>query len=99
MVLYVTKNRTQVVNKLLYTYVNCSRGRAHKKVAILELEHKFEIKIAECGLFVDKELPFLAASDGLIGEDGLVEVKCPASAADLTPNEVIEKKVGEVGKM
>lgn len=44
-------------------------------------------------------VPFLATSpDGLIGEDGLIEVKRPASAADLTPDEVIEKKVGEVGR-
>lgn len=51
-------------------------GRAHEKVAIQELEHQIEIKIAECGLFVDEELPFLTASpDGLIGEDGLVELK------------------------
>jgi len=33
-----------------------------------------------------------ATPDGLIDEDGLVEIKCPHSAADLTPEEGIEKK-------
>ena len=31
-----------------------------------------------CGLFVAREYPFLAATpDGLVGEDSVVEVKCP----------------------
>ncbi|KAF0701150.1 Exonuclease, partial [Aphis craccivora] len=42
-----------------------------------------------CGIFVDSENPYLGATpDGLIGSDGIVEVKCPSSAEHLTPEEV-----------
>ncbi|GFV27600.1 hypothetical protein TNCV_2522851 [Trichonephila clavipes] len=42
-------------------------------------EYSTEVKI--CGLFVDKDKPFLCASpDGLVGDDGLIENKCPYSA-------------------
>lgn len=41
-----------------------------------------------CGLFVDKNLNFLAASpDGLIGDDGIIEIKCPPSIKSTTPQE------------
>ncbi|KAK3920263.1 hypothetical protein KUF71_009550 [Frankliniella fusca] len=38
-------------------------------------------EIEECGLFIDEEMPFLGASpDGLIGNDSIVEIKCPFTA-------------------
>lgn len=38
------------------------------------------------GLFVDKQLQFLAASsDGLIEDDRIVEIKCPQSIKNLIP--------------
>lgn len=41
-----------------------------------------------CGLFVDQNLNFLAASpDGLINNDGIVEIKCPSSIKHTTPQE------------
>ena len=40
-------------------------------------------KVEPCGLFVDVEKSFLAASpDGLVGEEAVVEVKCPLVCAD-----------------
>nr|CAD7205099.1 unnamed protein product [Timema douglasi] len=40
--------------------------------------------------FLHRDIPYLGASpDGLIGEDGIVEVKCPFSAAEITPEEVV----------
>jgi putative phage-type endonuclease len=37
--------------------------------------------VAECGLFVHPHIPYTHASpDGLIGEDGLIEIKCPNTA-------------------
>ena len=37
----------------------------------------------ECGLFVDTDKSFLAASpDGLVGSEAVVEVKCPFKCAD-----------------
>lgn len=47
-----------------------------------------------CGLFVDSKMPFLAATpDGVIGQDSVVEVKCPAKAKHLTPLEATKKKI------
>jgi hypothetical protein len=48
------------------------------------------IRVKPCGLFIDSEFPFLAATpDGLIGEDGITEIKCPSSCINMTPDEAI----------
>jgi hypothetical protein len=84
-----------VVNKLLYSNVDCAAtryGKTHEDDAILELE---KITVNKCGLFVDKKIPWLAASpDGLVDDDGIVEVKCPLSGVDLTPEKLIKEKRG-----
>lgn len=57
-------------------------GRKSEATAIAQLAEQENILIKECGLFIDKYHPFLGATpDGLIGNDGLVEVKCPSSLA------------------
>ena len=67
-------------------------GRENEMRAIKDTERKKGISIQRCGLFIDEDLPFLGATpDGLIGEDGVLEVKCPASAKELTPEEAILK--------
>ena len=39
--------------------------------------------VEPCGLFVDTSKPFLAASpDGVVGQDAVVEVKCPLRCAE-----------------
>lgn len=44
-------------------------------------------------MFVDKKLPFLAASsDGLIGKNSIVEIKCPASINDFILQDAYENK-------
>ncbi len=53
-------------------------GQTWEKVAVKALEEKHSIKVSESGLFVSPCYPFLGASpDGLIGTEGIVEVKCP----------------------
>ena len=70
-------------------------GRDQEEVARKELAAKLNIEIKLCGLFIDKENPYLGTSpDGLIDEDGLVEIKCPLSAEHLTAEEAIEKLPG-----
>ncbi|XP_050053438.1 uncharacterized protein LOC126549075 [Aphis gossypii] len=54
---------------------------------------KFEdvsrLSVETCGLIVDSEIPFLAASpDGMVGNDAILEIKCPYIAKDT--NDVIE---------
>ena len=66
-------------------------GHDYEDTARRELAIKLKKEIRLCGLFVDKELHFLGASpDGLIDEDGLVEIKCPLTAKDLTAQEAAE---------
>ena len=67
-------------------------GRENEQIAKEDLETKLNKKIQECGLFIDVDNPCLGASpDGLIDDDGLVEIKCPLSAENLTADEAIEK--------
>jgi len=67
-------------------------GRDREEVARKELATKLNKKIKPCGLFIDSKNPFLSASpDGLIDEDGLVEIKCPLSAENLTADEAVQK--------
>ncbi|XP_067203566.1 uncharacterized protein [Linepithema humile] len=66
-------------------------GREKEEIARIELAAKLNKKIALCGLFIDYENPCLGASpDGLIDEDGLVEIKCPPSAENLTADEAVQ---------
>ncbi|XP_057652475.1 uncharacterized protein LOC130891643 [Diorhabda carinulata] len=57
-------------------------------------EYRQGFRSVECGLFVDAENPYLAATpDGLIGDNGIIEVKCPYSAAKTTPIDAIQKQI------
>ena len=52
-------------------------GRKYEKLAIKKAEEHTGVSIQTCGLMIDEEMPFLAATpDGNTGEM-LVEVKCP----------------------
>ncbi|KAJ8897214.1 hypothetical protein PR048_002560 [Dryococelus australis] len=68
-------------------------GLENERDAIEDFEFKSGKKVARCGLFVDLEYPLLAASpDVLVGDDGILEVKCPTIASRLTPEEVVKEK-------
>ncbi|KAJ8913373.1 hypothetical protein NQ315_008765 [Exocentrus adspersus] len=68
-------------------------GRENEEKVRKKVETMQHIEIKKCGLFIDKIHPFLGASpDGLIGDQGLVEIKCPYSARNMTILEGIEKK-------
>jgi len=86
-----------LLKSLIYTSnvdtIAMEYGRNNENEAKICLENLLGIKIKECGLFIDEFNYFIGATpDGLIDEDGLVEIKCPHSAADLTPEKGIEKK-------
>ncbi|EZA49485.1 hypothetical protein X777_12279 [Ooceraea biroi] len=67
-------------------------GRDMEDVAKKQIAAKLNKDIRPCGLFIDEENPCLGASpDGLIDEDGLLEIKCPLSAENLTTDEVVQK--------
>lgn len=56
-------------------------GNANESVAVKQYEEIKGVQVKRCGLFLDPIHPFWCTSpDGLIGEEGLLEVKCPFSA-------------------
>jgi hypothetical protein len=81
-----------VIKELLYTKFDkpsLRYGRRHEKDAIDHLL-SLKINVKPCGLFIDAKHPFLAATpDGLIDDNGIVEIKCPSSCSELTPEEAI----------
>lgn len=85
-----------LVKELLYGYVplnvaSLQYGKRNEHLAIDALRGLYGIEIKPCGLFVDKTLPFLGATpEGLINNEGIIEVKCPYSARHLTPEDAIE---------
>lgn len=53
-------------------------GTAHEQLAQFDYEMTTGNTVKECGFFVHPEHEWLGASpDGLIGDDGLIEIKCP----------------------
>ena len=53
-------------------------GQQNEQNAIADYEMQSGSKVHECGFFVHPDFEWLGASpDGLIGDDGLIEVKCP----------------------
>lgn len=83
-----------IVKKILYSNIDTASmqyGRIHEIDAKKDIELMENIKISDCGLFVDEELNFLGATpDGFIEQyDAIVEIKCPSSCENLFPNEAI----------
>lgn len=81
-----TTKYTPLVKKILYNEeinsYSIQHGKINEPEAIRTYEKKKSIKVRSCGLFVDMQYGFLAASpDGLIDADGIIEVKCPYSLA------------------
>lgn len=53
-------------------------GKQYEAKARKVFESKSSCEVQPAGLFVRKDYPFLGATpDGVIDEDGLVEIKCP----------------------
>lgn len=61
-------------------------GIDNEDTARYQLECEKKIKIRKCGIFIDSELNFLAASpDGLVNDDTIIEIKCPSSIENQNP--------------
>lgn len=53
-------------------------GTTWAKEAIKQFEKKCDVQVSPCGFLIKTEFSFLGASpDGLVGEDCVLEVKCP----------------------
>ncbi|KAK5640569.1 hypothetical protein RI129_011380 [Pyrocoelia pectoralis] len=68
-------------------------GIEHEATAKLQFENDYEDLVSDCGLFIDKENCFLGASpDGIIDPHHIVEIKCPWSIRDLSPQQAVNEK-------
>lgn len=66
-------------------------GRLNEPIALTSYAQLTGLHVKPCGLFVslDENKGFLAASpDGLVGDNKIVEIKCPYSGRALTPHEI-----------
>lgn len=62
-------------------------GEAHEADALAAYEQRYAVMVEPCGLIPHPECAFLAASpDGLVGDRGLVECKCPFRSRYTTPS-------------
>lgn len=87
-----TSCATTVKNILFPTFPTTAMKYGHdmEEMAKQDLSEKLKKEIKPCGLFIDCNNPYLGASpDGLLDEDGLVEIKCPLSAENLTAEEAV----------
>lgn len=75
--------------------ISTQYGIEHEPIAIETFQEYTNKKIEICGLLISAEFPYLAASsDGLVvGEKGLIEVKCPYNARNYSPDEAIRNKI------
>ena len=61
-------------------------GRLHEPLASMDYMGKTGNMVQECGFYVHPEHDWLGASpDGLIDEDGLIEIKCPFGQRNAKP--------------
>ncbi len=75
---------SNIVRSILYSKLSDSKeiehGNANKHKAIRALKLLEGVSVQKCGLFIDEKYCYLGATpDGLIGENAIVEVKCPYS--------------------
>lgn len=55
-----------------------THGIINEPIAIQKYSEEFGIEVQNCGLVISERYPFLGASpDGLVGEETLIEIKCP----------------------
>jgi hypothetical protein len=70
-------------------------GKVNEKNAIHTYCERTGEKVSDCGLFVHLEYGYLGASpDGLTDSGGIIEVKCPKKAENLTIAEAIKNIKG-----
>lgn len=83
----------QLLYKINIDAAPIQHGRENEKKALDQLSRQEKVDIRSCGLFIDPEIPYLGATpDGLIGNDIIVEIKCPLSAFKIGVQEAILQK-------
>ncbi|XP_045455750.1 uncharacterized protein LOC123665502 [Melitaea cinxia] len=90
-------NTANLVKSILYQknlahVASVAHGVENEKLALLQLQRQENVEILPCGLFIDSVHPFIGASpDGLIGQDIIVEIKCPFTVSKIGLAKSIEQ--------
>ena len=97
----VAKNLLQPKPHTAFTNRMLKWGRENEHVAIQVykgLPERNHVLVYECGIYISPEDPYLAATPDRICYDpreknpwGIIEVKCPFKARDMTPTEASQK--------
>ncbi len=84
---YKTKLMTErLIEEISQSYTTPAMqwGIAYEENALREYEFIYDAEVTRCGFIPHPKMKMAGASpDGLIGEDGLIEVKCPQSTTHL----------------
>ncbi|KAL4105323.1 hypothetical protein QTP88_020571 [Uroleucon formosanum] len=84
-----TTPRANTVKYVLY-------GIQYEPMVKEAFESIFNVKVLPASLFVDEQYNFLTSSpDGLVGENEIIEIKCPHNSKDIIPPHqgVVAKKI------
>lgn len=74
----------RIINPIQVTSKYLQHGKDYELKA-LSICQKIGVEVKKCGLFLCKPYPFLGASpDGLIGDDAVLEIKCPYNQRYMT---------------
>lgn len=85
-----TKLVSSILNVKILNTPAINHGKISEKLAIQKLEKTLNIKVDSCGLVIDSKHSYIGSSpDGLIDDDGLVEIKCPYTAFGMNVEEGI----------
>src|SRR5690625_2688588 len=61
-------------------------GHNHEPLAVLDYMSETGVNVVEAGIYIHPEHDWLGASpDGFVGDDAIVEIKCPYSQRDKNP--------------
>lgn len=79
----ISKLCTSLLSPKLLTTAPVLHGTHYEPIAVEKFTEVTGLDVRSCGLFVSEQFPFLAATpDGLVEEDGILEVKCPYSGRE-----------------
>mgnify|MGYP003332712061 FL=1 len=79
----VAERETQIVEE---SYVNADMQRGTEKEPIARAAYEAHTRtfVTQTGFWLHPEIPFFGASpDGLVGDEGLIEIKCPRTSTHL----------------
>lgn len=94
-----TTSTASIIKNLIYNTNNIrsaalQHGIIHEGTAREHFESTYSLDVQECGMLVHPQHKFLAASpDGLVGDDAILEIKCPYAARNMQVAEAVEKKI------